>query len=87
MYSDIDRNFHMNNTKYFDMLFDYIQDREKIFMSSCLMNYVSEAPLGSNVEIFISDPIKDSSGETFYFFKTTINQQTNIQAKVGILNI
>ena len=24
LYSDIDRNFHMNNTKYFDMLFDYL---------------------------------------------------------------
>ena len=86
LYSDIDRNFHMNNTKYFDMLFDYIPDREKISMSSCIMNYVSEAPLGSLLNIYISEP-EACENETFYYFKTEIDGKVNIKAKVGVRNI
>ncbi|MBO5872906.1 MAG: hypothetical protein J6Q56_01720 [Clostridia bacterium] len=86
MYSDIDRNFHMNNTKYFDMLFDYIPNRAKIFMSSCLVNYVSEAPLGSNIEIYISDAVYEN-GETIYYMRTEIDGKTNIEAKVGVKDI
>lgn len=86
MYSDIDRNFHMNNTKYFDMLFDYIPEREKIFMSSCLLNYVGEAPLGSRIDIYISDA-KEENGETIYYLKTEIEGKPNIQAKVGVKSI
>lgn len=84
MYSDVDRNFHMNNTKYFDMLFDHIPEREKIFMSSCLINYVGEASLGSKAEIFISEPEMCENGEKCYYFKTEIDGNTNIQAKVGV---
>lgn len=86
LYSDIDRNFHMNNTKYFDMLFDYIPNREKVAMSSCVMNYVSEAPLGSLLNIYISEP-EVCENETFYYFKTEIDGKVNIKAKVGVRNI
>jgi acyl-ACP thioesterase len=84
MYSDVDRNFHMNNTKYFDMMFDYIPEREKIFMSSCIINYLGEAPLGKTVEIFISEPENDESGERIYYFKTEIDGKANIQARIGV---
>ena len=83
LYSDIDRNFHMNNTKYFDMLFDYIPNREKVYMSSCVMNYVCEAPLGSLLNIYISEG-EITENETFYYFKTEINSNINIKAKVGV---
>lgn len=83
-YSDVDRNFHMNNTKYFDMLFDFIPDREKIYMSSCIVNYIGEAPLGSTLNIYMSKPEIDENGETYYYFKTEIDGKPNIQAKVGV---
>ena len=83
-YSDVDRNFHMNNTKYFDMLFDFIPDREKIYMSSCIVNYIGEAPLGSTLNIYMSKPEIGENGETCYYFKTEIDGKTNIQAKVGV---
>ncbi len=86
LYSDIDRNFHLNNTKYFDMLFDYIPNRENIYMSSCSMNYVSEAPLGALLNIYISEP-EFAEDETFYYFKTEIDGKINIKAKVGVRNI
>ena len=85
-YSDVDRNFHMNNTKYFDMLFDYIPNRENIYMSSCLINYVCEAPLGSNINIYTSEP-EVLENEVFYYFKTEIDGKENIRAKVGVRNI
>ena len=83
-YSDIDRNFHMNNTKYFDMLFDFIPDREKIYMSSCLISYLGEAPLGSTLNIYVSEGEISEGGEAFYYFKTEIDGKPNIQAKVGV---
>lgn len=86
MYSDIDRNLHMNNTKYFDMLFDYIPNREKVYLSSCIMNYVGEAPLDSNIEIFISKPVVEN-GEFIYYFKTVIDGKTNIESKLGVLEL
>lgn len=86
MYSDIDRNFHMNNTKYFDMLFDYIPKREKVYLSSCIMNYIGEAPFDSNIEIFISDPVIEN-GENIYYFKTIIDGKANIESKLGVLSI
>ena len=86
MYSDIDRNLHMNNTKYFDMLFDYIQGKENLYLSSCIMNYIGEAPLDKIIEIFISEPICEND-ETVYYFKTEIDGVANIQAKVGVRNI
>ena len=86
MYSDIDRNFHMNNTKYFDMLFDFIPNRENIYMSSCLMNYVSEAPFGALLNIYVCEG-ETAENETFYYFKTEIDGKINIKAKVGVRNI
>ena len=86
-YSDVDRNLHMNNTKYFDMLFDCIPNRERIYMSSCLINYVGEAPLNSEICIFISQPETGEDGQTVYYFKTEIDGKTNIEAKVGVRSI
>lgn len=83
-YSDVDRNLHMNNTKYFDMLFDFIPERAKIYMSSCLVSYISEAPLGGTLNIYISNPETNENGETLYYFKTEIDGKTNIEAKVGV---
>ncbi len=87
MYSDVDRNFHMNNTKYFDLLFDFVPNREKIYMSSCIINYVTEAPLGKVMEIYKSEASKNERGETVYYFKTVIDGKTNIQAMVGVQHI
>ncbi len=84
MYSDVDRNFHMNNTKYFDMLLDYIPNRDKIFMSSALVNYISEAPLGKKLEIYIGEAECEESEQKIYYFKTEIEGKGNIQARIGV---
>lgn len=86
MYSDIDKNRHMNNTRYFDMLFDYVPDRERLWMSSCQMNYISEAPYGESIEIFMSDAFTEGD-ETVYFFKTAVNGKDGITARMGVKNV
>ena len=86
VYSDIDRNRHMNNTKYFDMLFGCIPNPDEVWMSSCLMNYTLEAPYGRIVEIYMSDGIAEGD-ETVYYFKTQIDDKTNITAKMGVKKV
>lgn len=83
VYSLIDKNFHMNNTKYFDMLFDRIPNPQKFYMSSCALNYVSEAPFGSVIDVYISEP-QIVGDETVYYFKTLIGNKTNAEAMIGV---
>lgn len=80
-FRDIDRNRHMNNTKYFDILFGYIPNFEKYYLSSCLMNYVNEAKYGDTVDIYISEPKTDENGELSYYFRTEVDGNTNVEAK------
>lgn len=87
MYSDIDRNLHMNNVKYFDMLFDYIPNREKVYMTSVMMNYVKEAGYEKNIEIFSTPPEITQEGETVYCFVTKIDGQTNVEARFTVKEI
>ncbi len=86
MYSDIDKNRHMNNTRYFDMLFDYIPKREELWMSSCQVNYISEAPYEADIEIYISDAFTEND-ETVYYFKTVIDGKDGITARMGVKNV
>ncbi len=81
MYSDIDKNRHMNNTVYPNVLFDFIPDVENLFISSLLINFVSEAPLGKTLKIFMSDGEKNDDGLSYYF-RTMIDDKTNIEAMI-----
>ncbi len=87
MYRDIDRNRHMNNVKYFDLLFGYIPNCEKVYMTSCLMNFVSEAKWGDTIDIYISEPEQCEDGETAYYFRTETGGKTNIEAKFTLREI
>lgn len=64
MYSDIDYNMHMNNTRYPNMLCDYmeIDDVERICGMS--LSYLHEAAFGDTLEI-LRAKVDDS-----YYFKT-----------------
>ncbi len=63
-YSDIDYNMHMNNTKYPNMLCDFMElcDTEKIAGMS--LSYLHEAAFGDEIDIY---RVKNEDG---YFFKT-----------------
>lgn len=84
-YSDIDRNRHMNNVKYFDLLFDCIPDCQNKQMTSCMMNYISEAAFGKTIEVY-SLPVEVlENGEEVYCFKTIVDGQTNVEARFTVV--
>ena len=52
VYSDIDRNNHMNNTRYVDMICDYLPEVENTRVREFTINYVSECKLGEKLDIY-----------------------------------
>ncbi len=62
VYSDIDRNNHMNNTRYVDMICDYLPDVENKKVKSFTINYVTESRLGEKLDVYHT-----TDGENDYF--------------------
>lgn len=62
LYSDIDRNDHMNNTKYIDMICDYLPDVKNVKVRSFTINYLTESRLGEKLDLY-----RMSDGENDYF--------------------
>ncbi len=87
MYRDIDRNRHMNNVKYFDLLWSYIPNCDKFSMTSCLMNYVNEAKWGDLIDIYIGTPETLENGETAYYFRTEVDGKTNVETRFTVKEI
>ena len=52
VYGDIDRNNHMNNTRYIDMICDFLPDVENKALRSFTINYLSESRLGEKLDIY-----------------------------------
>ncbi len=73
LFSDIDYNMHMNNTKYPDMISDFLPDPEKYRISEISLSYVKEAHYGDVIRVMRSEPSEsrevdfrtvNSAGET-----------------------
>ena len=58
-YSDIDYNMHMNNTRYPDMICDYIDEMTEISpayrVGAMSLSYIKESPLGANLKVLRSN--------------------------------
>ncbi len=52
VYSDLDYNMHMNNTRYADMLCDFIPYNETEYISGISLSYLHEAVLGDTVKVY-----------------------------------
>lgn len=64
VYSDIDYNMHMNNTRYPNMLCDFLPDMSGKRLSALSMTYLREAPLGAELTILRTEPLTpDATGE------------------------
>jgi acyl-ACP thioesterase len=50
-FSDLDYNMHMNNTKYPDMVLDFLPDRENSYISEIALSYAKEAAYGDTMSI------------------------------------
>lgn len=63
-YSDIDYNYHMNNTRYPDMLCDFLPDMKGMRVSSMMLSFLREAGYGHTLGIYRGE------NENRYLFRT-----------------
>lgn len=64
VYSDIDYNMHMNNTRYPNMLCDFMKLEDIQNIRGMALSYLNEAALGDDIDIHLART------EDGYFFKT-----------------
>ncbi len=82
LYSDLDFNRHMNNTKYPDMLCDHIPDMEGKYVSSLSLSYLREAAFGDDITVCRASSFEK---ENCYLFRTKNPQGiTCLEAEVGL---
>ena len=74
-YSDTDINGHMNNTKYLNMLCDFVPDFANKKLKGINICYVSEAPLGEELSVF-----SKADGDVIYFRTVRTDGKTNCEA-------
>ena len=71
VYSDIDYNKHMNNTRYPDMLCDFVPDMDRHRAVGVTLSFLNEAGFGTALKIFRAErPLSDpavSAGTEFCF--------------------
>jgi len=74
-YSDTDLNGHMNNTKYLNMLCDFVPEIDKKQLRGINISYVAEAPLGDILTVYCK-----ADGDTYYFKTVRQDGKTNCEA-------
>ena len=84
MFSDIDYNMHMNNTKYPDMVFDYLPDREDKYISGISLSYVKEAAYGDTLSVHLG--ALDGDGYREVVTKNSAGERC-LECKVKLENI
>jgi acyl-ACP thioesterase len=79
LYSDLDYNMHMNNTRYPDMLCDYMPIEQVGRIRGMTLSYLREAAFGDTLTVLRGE----DSG--IYYFKTLNSQgQTCLEAVVTV---
>ena len=76
-YSDIDRNRHMNNTAYADMICDFIFRSEISRVIKMTISYVNEAPFGEELKVYVA-----SDDDTHHIRTIREDGKVNIEAEV-----
>ena len=82
-YSDVDVNNHMNNTRYPDMLCDFIPEIDALHITNIQLHYVSEAPLGETITI--TRAVTEENGLPVFWFETLREDgKCNIRARIDV---
>ena len=76
-FSDIDYNMHMNNTKYPDMLCDFLPDPTHTRVTGVSLAYCKEAAFGDTLTVE-----RAFAGEGIYYIRTRKGEQTCLEALV-----
>lgn len=62
LYHEIDVNRHLNNTRYMDLLVDFLPERESHWVTGFSLHFLSEAPLGEELTVFSSGAQPEEGG-------------------------
>jgi acyl-CoA thioesterase FadM len=81
-YSDIDKNGHMNNTVYADMICDYVFSHDIGRICSLCISFQNEALFGEVLKVY-----KASEDDTFYIRTVREDTKINVEAEVIIEKI
>ena len=71
LYSDLDYNMHMNNTRYPDMLCDYMPIEKVSGIKGMTLSYIHEAAFGDTITV------QRAEREGVYYFRT-VNQKGDV---------
>ncbi len=82
-YGDVDRNRHMNNTRYPDMYSNFLPLEGKM-IRSITINYINEAQIGEKLRVQRS---YNRESDTFFFRTVRGDGKINSSAKIDICNI
>lgn len=79
-FSDCDYNMHMNNTRYPDMICDFLPDIKEKRLSSLTLSFVREAALGQTLAVY-----RAQKDERTYLFRTVdIGGNTCLEAEATV---
>lgn len=78
VYSDLDYNMHMNNTRYADMLCDFMPYETVPKIRGISLSYLHEAAFGNNIKLFCSH-----DSEKFDF--RTVNEEGKVCLEAQVL--
>ena len=81
-YSDADYNEHMNNTRYPNMLCDFLPDMHGKFLTSINLSYVNEAQLGETLHGYARQ-----DGDVWYVRTVRENGDTNAEARITLTDL
>lgn len=91
VYSEVDRNLHMNNTYYPDMIWSYIPDIMNKETTSYNIRFRHEAKIGRVIDIEMANLTgkidSDPYAEEYFGFKTFVDGQRNMDAVFGVRRI
>ncbi|MBE6607095.1 MAG: hypothetical protein E7633_00865 [Ruminococcaceae bacterium] len=82
VYGDIDRNNHMNNTRYVDMICDFLPDVENKAVKSFTINYLTESKIGESLEIYHT-----ANGGNDYFYAVKKDGTHSVDAEMKLEEI
>ena len=76
-FSDIDYNMHMNNTKYPDMVCDFLPDPAHTRVTGMSLSYQKEAAFGDTLTVERAD-----AGDGIYYLRTRKGEETCLEVMV-----
>lgn len=77
--ADLDYNLHMNNTRYPDMLADFLPDRIEKRVTSVVVSYLAEARYGDTLEVSCGT----EDGSTFFLRASREDGTPVTEARIG----